>query len=139
MSTATHGIVDYIVGGALMALPPFFSMKTKTKAILESSGALAGAYSMMTDYERGMVKVIPMKGHLALDALSGGMLLGSAMMLDDESPEARTALACVGAFEIAAALLTETKTSKQKRENQQRHQQREQWRSQRSTREHATT
>ena len=109
MSTATHGLVDYIVGGALMAIPPMLRMGWKSKAILSSSGAVSGIYSTLTNYERGLVRVLPMKAHLTLDAISGGMLIGSALILDDEEPEVRTAMACIGAFEIAASLLTETK------------------------------
>ena len=115
MSTATHGIVDYVVGGALMMVPPMLNMSSKSKAILSASGAVAGAYSAMTDYERGMVRVLPMKAHLTLDALSGGMLLGSALLLDDEEPAVRTAMACVGLFEIAASLLTETQPRDRRR------------------------
>src|SRR3954470_12738219 len=115
MSTATHGIVDYVVGGALMIVPPMLNMSSKAKAILTASGAMAGAYSAMTDYERGMVRVLPMKGHLTLDALSGGMLLGSALLLDDEEPAVRTAMACIGLFEIAASLLTETEPRDRRR------------------------
>jgi len=115
MSTATHGIVDYVVGGALMMVPPMLNMSSRSKAVLSASGAVAGAYSAMTDYERGMVRVLPMKGHLTLDALSGGMLFGTAMLLDDEEPATRAAMACIGLFEIAASLLTETEPRDRRR------------------------
>ena len=127
MSTATHGIVDYIVGGALMIVPPMLNMSTRSKAILSTSGAVSGAYSAMTDYERGLVRALPMKGHLTLDALSGGMLLGSALLLDDEEPAVRAAMAGIGLFEIAASLLTETKPSDEKARQQQRSRERRQY------------
>ena len=63
----------------------------------------------MTRYEKGLVKALPMKAHLTMDALSGGMLIGAAVMLDEE-PEVRGTLAAVGAWEIAAALMTETES-----------------------------
>jgi hypothetical protein len=115
MSTATHGVVDYVVGGALMMVPPMLDMSSKSKAILTASGAAACAYSAMTDYELGMVCVLPMKAHLTLDALSGGMLLGSALLLDDDEPATRVAMACIGLFEIAASLLTETEPRDRRR------------------------
>ena len=65
----------------------------------------------MTNYERGLVKVLPMKAHLTLDAVSGGMLLGAAMFFDDEPDEVRAMLAGIGLFEIFAALSTQTKST----------------------------
>ena len=50
-----------------------------------------------------------MKAHLTLDALSGGALIGAAAMMDDEDTEVRTTLAAIGAWEIAAALLSRTR------------------------------
>jgi hypothetical protein len=49
-----------------------------------------------------------MKSHLALDAVSGGMLLAAAALLDDEEPDQRALLAGIGLFEIGAALMTTT-------------------------------
>jgi hypothetical protein len=48
--------------------------------------------------------------HLTLDALSGGMLLGAAAILEGEDPRDRAVLAGVGLFEIVAALSTETRS-----------------------------
>ena len=50
-----------------------------------------------------------MKAHLTLDALSGGALVGAAVLMDEEEPEVRATLAAIGAWEIAAALLTRTR------------------------------
>jgi hypothetical protein len=61
---------------------------------------------MLTDYERGMLKVLPMQGHLALDALSGAGLITAAILLEDEIPQNRAILAGIGAFEIAVASIT---------------------------------
>jgi hypothetical protein len=52
-----------------------------------------------------------MKAHLAMDALSGGMLLGAAMMFNDEDTKTRATLAGIGLFEIIAALTTQTRSS----------------------------
>ena len=80
------------------------------REIAQSPAAGCGAtgYSLFTDYELGLVKALPMKAHLTLDALSGGALIGAALMLGDEDPEVRATLAGIGAWEIAAALLTRT-------------------------------
>jgi hypothetical protein len=79
--------------------------------VFDAAGCAAVAYSVMTRYELGLVKVLPMKAHLAMDALSGAALIGAAAALDDEEPDARATLAAVGAWEIAAALLTRTESA----------------------------
>lgn len=116
MSTKTHGLIDYLAGAAFMALPKVLGMKGPAAYLLHGAGAGAALYSFFTNYERGVVRVLPMKAHLAMDALSGGMLIGAAAMLDDEADEDRAALAAVGAFEIIAALTTETKSSTERRD-----------------------
>ena len=109
MSTRTHGLLDYVTGAALMTLPTVMCMGRTAASLLRGAGGAATVYSAMTNYERGLVKFLPMKAHLTLDALSGGMLLGAALMLDDEEPEVRSTLAGIGLFELAAALLTEAR------------------------------
>ena len=111
MSTFTHGIVDYVTSGVIALLPKMMNTSPKVTMLLEGSAGTAAAYSAMTNYELGLVKALPMKAHLALDAISGGMLLGAAMMFDDEDPEVRATLAGLGLFEIAAALTTQTRSS----------------------------
>ena len=108
ISTKTHGLLDYIVGGALTMLPQVVPCTKATARVLEAAGVGAGVYSTMTDYERGMVKVLPMEAHLALDALSGAGLITAAVLLDDERPAVRAMLAGLGAFEIAVASMTST-------------------------------
>jgi hypothetical protein len=110
MSTFTHGIVDYVTSGVIALLPKMMNTSPKVTMLLEGSAGTAAAYSAMTNYELGLVKALPMKAHLALDAISGGMLLGAAMMFDDEDPEVRATLAGLGLFEIAAALTTQTRS-----------------------------
>ncbi len=108
MPTHIHGVVDYVVGATLTILPRALGWRGAPARLLEGAGAGAIAYSMMTNYELGLVKALPMKAHLALDALSGGMLIGAAAMLDDEDDDVRATLIGIGLFEIAAALTTQT-------------------------------
>jgi hypothetical protein len=108
MPTHVHGVVDYVVGATLTILPRALGWRGAPARLLESAGLGAIAYSAMTNYELGVVKMLPMKAHLALDALSGGMLIGAAVMLDDEDEDVRVTLAGIGLFEITAALTTQT-------------------------------
>ena len=108
ISTRTHGLLDYFVGPALAALPQVLDCNRTTARVLKAAGIGAAAYSMLTDYERGVVKTLPMETHLALDAISGASLIGAAMLLRDETPQNRFLLAGIGAFEIAVASMTST-------------------------------
>ena len=108
ISTKTHGLLDYFVGPALAALPQVLDCNKTTARVLRAAGVGAAAYSMLTDYERGVVKALPMEAHLTLDALSGASLITAAMLLNDETPQNRALLAGIGAFEIAMASMTST-------------------------------
>jgi hypothetical protein len=109
--THVHGVVDYVVGTALTILPRALGWRGTPARLLEGAGAGAIAYSLLTNYELGVVKALPMKAHLVLDALSGGMLIGAAAMLADEEDDVRATLLGIGLFEIAAALTTQTTSS----------------------------
>ena len=106
ISTKVHGVLDYMTAAFLHTLPRAMGWSRQVTTILDCAGAGATAYSLMTKYELGAAKMLPMKTHLALDAISGASLIGAALLLDDEDPEVRATLAGIGAWEIAAALLT---------------------------------
>ena len=108
ISTKTHGMLDYTTGAAMTVLPMMIDCSPATTALLESNGALAGAYSVLTDYELGLVRALPMPAHLAIDAFAGATLLGAAALMTNERPPIRALLAGLGLFEIAAAFMTET-------------------------------
>ena len=108
ISSKTHGLLDYVVGGAITALPFMIRCGPGAKAALHMAGFGAAAYSLLTDYERGVVKALPMQAHLTLDVLSGAGLITAAMLLDDETPQTRALLAGIGAFEIAVASVSST-------------------------------
>ena len=108
ISSKTHGLLDYVVGAAIASLPAMLNCGRGAKAALQVAGVGAATYSLLTDYERGLVKVLPMQAHLALDVLSGAGLITTAMLLEDETPQTRALLAGIGAFEIAVASVSAT-------------------------------
>ena len=108
ITTKVHGVLDYMTAGFLHTLPRVMGWSRPVTTLLDVAASSATAYSLLTDYERGLVKALPMKAHLTLDALSGGTLIGAAMIMDDEDPEVRATVAAIGVWEIAAALLTRT-------------------------------
>jgi hypothetical protein len=105
--TRVHGVLDYGVG-AFIALAPFllgFAAGGAETWIPVALGLGAIVYSVFTDYELGLVRRIPMRAHLALDALSGVLLAASPWLLGFAHLVWAPHLA-LGLFEIAAAAMT---------------------------------
>jgi hypothetical protein len=77
--TRLHAPLDYIVGVALIAAPWIFQFSEHTAAtvipIVLGVGLIV--YSVFTDYELGVVKVIPMGGHNLFDIVAGALLAAS--------------------------------------------------------------
>src|SRR5690554_1548903 len=69
LSTRTHGVLDYLVGALLILAPFIFGFADGGAAqwvpIVLGAGAIA--YSLVTRYELGAVKLLPMPAHLGLD------------------------------------------------------------------------
>lgn len=108
LSTKAHGVLDYLVGALLIAAPWLFGFarggaETWIFVIL---GAGALMYSLLTNYELGAVKKIPMPMHLILDAMSG-ILLAASPWLFGFSDYVSTPHVVFGLFEIGASLITQ--------------------------------
>jgi hypothetical protein len=116
--TSVHGVLDYVTGSALLAAPELFRLKDVPPAALTPRLAGAGAttYSLVTDYELGAVRLLPMPVHLALDAVSGVLLVSSPWLLGYAKNGLRYWLphTLVGASEILAALATKTQPPKRR-------------------------
>src|SRR4051795_10726006 len=71
IDSTLHGATDYSVGTLLMtAFPKLAGVEgTQSAKQIRAAGAIHAGYSALTDYPLGVVKVIPYKAHLALDAL----------------------------------------------------------------------
>ena len=112
-STKTHGVLDYLTGAALLAAPKALGLEDvpSSSRALKLAGGGATAYSLLTDYELGVAKVLPMPVHLALDAASGALLASSPWLFGFARNGARYWLphVLVGAQEIFAAATTRTR------------------------------
>ena len=71
IDSTMHGVTDYQVGATLMTVFPRLAGISGTRSArqIRAAGAAHAAYSTLTDYPLGVVKVIPYKAHLALDAV----------------------------------------------------------------------
>jgi hypothetical protein len=105
--TRIHGVLDYVVGALLIAAPWLFDFARGGAEtwVPVALGAGAIVYSFATDYELGVLRLIPMPAHLALDLVSG-VLLAASPWLFGFSDVVRAPHVIVGLFEIGASLLT---------------------------------
>jgi hypothetical protein len=102
-----HGILDYIVGALLIAAPWLLGFADGTAAtyVPVAVGITAMLYSLLTDYERGLIRVIPFSTHLVLDVASGVFLAVSPWLFGFADRVLLPHL-IVGVFEILAGLMT---------------------------------
>ena len=77
--TRFHAPLDYIVGAALIASPWIFQFSEHTAATVIPVVLGVGliVYSLVTDYELGLWKLIPMGGHNLFDIVAGAFLAAS--------------------------------------------------------------
>lgn len=110
IDTQTHGYMDYIMGIFLLVSPYLFSLNPNAieSTIFYIMGATAIIYSLFTNYELGLLKLIPMKAHLVLDILSGILLAALPWLLGFADIVYKPHLV-LGIIEIGAALLTISK------------------------------
>ena len=71
IDSTLHGATDYAVGTALVTgFPKLAGLEgTRSARQIRVAGAIHAAYSTVTDYPLGVIKVLPYKAHLAIDAL----------------------------------------------------------------------
>jgi hypothetical protein len=110
--TKVHAIVDVVTGPTLVAAPNVGRFRDSTGSALPARAVGGGAtvLSALTDYELGLVRVVPMRVHLALDALNGALLAAMPWLSRSAKRGKRYWLphAIVGVSEIALALTTKT-------------------------------
>jgi hypothetical protein len=116
IDTKTHGYIDYIMGTLLIAMAYFinFNSENAPTFVLYLVGALAILYSLLTKYELGVIKIIPMYIHLMLDSLSGIFLATSPWLLGFAEDVFLPHL-LLGLFEISTTIMTSIKPKKGKK------------------------
>lgn len=107
IDTRTHGMMDYLMGILLIISPWLFGFADGGAAqwvpIILGLGALL--YSVITDYEMGLLKIIPMSAHLMIDILSGVFLAASPWIFGF-AEEVYLPHLILGIVEIGAGLMT---------------------------------
>ncbi|HET9719286.1 MAG TPA: hypothetical protein VFP55_04335 [Solirubrobacteraceae bacterium] len=112
ISTKLHGVLDYAGGLGSLAAPKLLA-DPRVAALLGVSGAGTLTASALTDYELGLRRRIPMRVHLLIDAATGSLLLGGAVVLRRRGVGLLdcAALVMVGLAEVAGAALTSDRPS----------------------------
>jgi hypothetical protein len=110
--TRVHGAVDHVVGPALVLAPTLLRLgRTSPEGLTARAvGGVESFYSNLTDYELSVKNVVPMKVHLALDAVGGATLALVPQLTGARKRGKKHWLPhlALGAFEVGMAALTKT-------------------------------
>jgi hypothetical protein len=109
ISTRMHGVLDYLTAGALMVAPRALGWSAGVTGMMTGAALGTIGYSALTNYELGLARVLPMRAHLALDALSAALFCGGPLLFPDEQAHVRASLAGIGLFELAVTLLSQAR------------------------------
>jgi hypothetical protein len=110
LPTRIHGFVDYLWGILLVLMPHLAGFADNQVAtwVAWIFGAGAILYSLATDYELGLVRLIPMPAHLGLDGPAGAILAASPWLFGF-ADRVRWPHLAFGLFSVAASLITRTR------------------------------
>jgi hypothetical protein len=104
-------VVDYMAGTILTTVFPRLAGISGTRAArqVRAAGAIHLGYSTMTDYPLGVVKAIPFKGHLAIDA-AGAVALAATPFVTGQFRQGRSRWlphVALAAFELGSLAITD--------------------------------
>ena len=117
ISTKIHGYIDFLTGALLVLLPLILDIDNFTAStVLIVMGAGVILYSLITDYELGLLKILGMKTPLMIDLLGGAFLIASPWLFGFAA-SIYLPFVIIGIAEIGISLLTEKKASQPGREN----------------------
>jgi hypothetical protein len=111
VDSTLHGVVDYSAGAFLLTVFPKLAgiEGTRSARQIRTSAAIHAGDSTLTDYPLGIVKLLPFKAHLALDAL-GALALAATPFLTGQYAKRRDQWVqhvALCAFELASLAITD--------------------------------
>jgi hypothetical protein len=116
--TSVHGAIDHVVGPTLVAAPTILRLgRTSPEGITARAvGGVEAIYSNLTDYELSLKNVVPMRLHLALDAVGGATLALVPQLTGARKRGKKHWLPhlAIGAMEVGMAALTKTEPPRTK-------------------------
>ena len=106
-----HGLTDYSVGATLLTVFPRLTgiNGTESASQVRAAGAVHAGYSTLTDYPLGVVKLIPYKAHLALDAIGALALAATPFVTGQYKRGARhwVPQVALSVFELSSLALSD--------------------------------
>jgi hypothetical protein len=106
ISTRAHGMIDYSWAAAANSLSMRVAEANATARLLRTAAGAATANALVTNYEYGAMRLLPMRSHLAVDIALCGALLVSPFFLPASERRYAIVPALFGIAGLAAALLT---------------------------------
>jgi hypothetical protein len=111
IDSTLHGVTDYTVGTTLMTVFPKLAGVEGTDSArqIRISGAAHVAYSTVTKYPLGIVKLLPYKAHLALDAV-GALALAATPFITGQwkkGPKEWVPQVGICLFELSSLVMTD--------------------------------
>lgn len=111
VDSTLHGVVDYMAATTLLtAFPRLAGIEgTRSARQVRAAGAFHAAYSTLTDYPLGMVKAIPFKAHVALDAV-GAVALAATPFVTGQYRQGRDQWVphvALALFELSSLAMTD--------------------------------
>ncbi len=110
--TGVHGALDYLASGVNLAFPRLLGLHDApwAAAVPRLNGAAGLEYSLITDYELGVLKLVPMPAHLAFDAAKGAFMAASPWLFGFAKNGTRYWLPHVlmGTADVLAAIASKT-------------------------------
>lgn len=111
ISTKQHAALDYMMGASQLVLSRSLDASDGVTKMLRGSGMGILGMGALTRNELGLVRVLPMKAHLAADVVLGGAFLVAPLLFADEDDRVKSVLAGIGAMATVVTLLTRSQTS----------------------------
>jgi hypothetical protein len=107
ISLRGHGVMDYVFALLLGFGPWFFGFAQEEPArdMAVAIAVMVICYTVATDYELGLVQLLPFRAHLWMDLLVGLALLIAPSWMPI-SNTARIVLTCFGAVALVVTTLT---------------------------------
>jgi hypothetical protein len=111
IDSTLHGATDYTVGTMLMTgLPRWAGIEdTPAGRQIRTAGAIHAGYSTITNYPLGIVKLLPFKAHLAIDALAALALAATPFVTGQwkKGTDQWVPHVALCAFELASLAMTD--------------------------------
>jgi hypothetical protein len=111
IDSTLHGVVDYAAGATLTTVFPRLAgiEGTRSAGQIRAAGAVHAGYSTLTDYPLGIVKVLPFRAHLALDAIGALGVAATPFVTGQykEGPDQWVPHVALCLFELASLAMTD--------------------------------